>query len=176
MSVLSDDVYLDQFGTWLADLGKDVGALAELLRVNAEHESAKSIAGGLNYVFKSLDLIPDGIDDLGYLDDAFVLRVAALHARQAGLTGEALERLAGQVETLRTFLAQDFDRLESYVASLQTGSARGRSVEQILGDSALRSSFLGELQIWSEQYQAPGFTKHSKTLVKLKAFLSAKLP
>jgi uncharacterized membrane protein YkvA (DUF1232 family) len=92
MSVLSDDVYLDQFGTWLADLGKDVGALAELLRVNAEHESAKSIAGGLNYVFKSLDLIPDGIDDLGYLDDAFVLRVAALHARQAGLTGEALER------------------------------------------------------------------------------------
>jgi hypothetical protein len=28
-------------------------------------------------IFKSLDLIPDGIEDLGFIDDAFVFRVAA---------------------------------------------------------------------------------------------------
>ena len=28
-------------------------------------------------MFKSLDLIPDGLEGLGFLDDAFVLRVAA---------------------------------------------------------------------------------------------------
>src|SRR5512145_3566114 len=69
--------YLDTFPAWLRDLGHDAEDLAELLdEKGLDRDARESIVGGLNYLFKSLDLIPDGIDDIGYLDDAFVLRVA----------------------------------------------------------------------------------------------------
>jgi uncharacterized membrane protein YkvA (DUF1232 family) len=70
--------YLDVFAGWLRTLGEDAEKLGGLLEGEGVAQPAReSIAGGLNYLFKSLDLIPDGIDDIGYLDDAFVLRVAA---------------------------------------------------------------------------------------------------
>ena len=70
--------YLDTFPNWLRNLGHDAEELSELLTESTVAQDAReAVAGGLNYLFKSLDLIPDGIDDIGYLDDAFVLRVAA---------------------------------------------------------------------------------------------------
>jgi uncharacterized membrane protein YkvA (DUF1232 family) len=69
---------LDAFPQWLSSLADDARVL--LSRVQDETEPAsvrKELAAALNYVFKSLDLIPDGIEDLGSVDDAFVLRVAA---------------------------------------------------------------------------------------------------
>src|SRR5450432_4142623 len=70
--------YLETFPTWRRSLGTDAEHLAALLSEKGlATPAAQAIAGGLNYLFKSLDLIPDGIDDIGYLDDAFVLRVAA---------------------------------------------------------------------------------------------------
>ena len=89
MSDTESTKYLDTFPHWLRNLGHDAEELAELLSETTMAEDAReAIAGGLNYLFKSLDLIPDGIDDIGYLDDAFVLRVAAdLAARED--TGEA---------------------------------------------------------------------------------------
>ena len=67
--------------------------MGELLATDdAGDEAARSLVSGLNYIFKSLDLIPDGIDDLGFLDDAFVLRVACAFA---------VERPAGRQEGRR---------------------------------------------------------------------------
>jgi hypothetical protein len=42
-------------------------------------------------------------------------------------------------------------------------------------DADLRAQFLQEVRAWSAGYQAPSFTRDPKTLVKLKAFLNAKL-
>ena len=70
--------HLDLFASWLRTLGEDVEALGAVVSSpEAAAPTRQMIAGGLNYVFKSLDLIPDGIDDIGYLDDAFVLRYPA---------------------------------------------------------------------------------------------------
>ncbi len=44
-------------------------------QVKAGRPSRRYATAGLNYIFKSLDLIPDGIDDIGFCDDAFVIRV-----------------------------------------------------------------------------------------------------
>ena len=69
---------LDTFPEWLRTLATDASDLAQVLTAQGTPESVRRyIAGGLNYLFKSLDLIPDGIEDLGFLDDAFVLRVAS---------------------------------------------------------------------------------------------------
>jgi hypothetical protein len=59
---------------------------------------------------------------------------------------------------------------------LRKGAARGRTVEDIIADGETRKQFLGEVRAWSGAYQVPSFTRDQKTLVKLKAFLNAKLP
>ena len=59
--------------------------------------------------------------------------------------------------------------------NLRKGAARGRTVDDILGDEAARNAFLHEVAAWSRDYQVPSFSRDVKTLIKLKAFLSAKL-
>lgn len=171
---------LDAFPDWLRNLPKDAADLAALLEDANIPDSAKShIASGLNYLFKSLDLIPDGIEDLGFLDDAFVLRVAATFTTKK-LEGqdapEVVRRLAEGTELISELLGKDFGRLERYVEGLVHGAARGRTTEEIVTNADVRSAFIGELQAWGAGYQPPSFARDDKNLVKLTSFLSAKLP
>lgn len=173
----------DTFPEWLRSLGDDASALAALLHNDAIPEEARRyVAGGLNYLFKSLDLIPDGIEELGYLDDAFVLRVAASlaladapSAREADLRG-LLGRLSAEAGLVSELLEGSHERLERFVRSLTKGAARGRTVDEIIGDKATTSAFIAEVQGWAKGYEAPNFSRDEKNLVKIKAFLGEKLP
>ena len=174
-----DPRYLEVFPQWLRSLGDDAGAVGELLAsADAGDDATRCLISGLNYIFKSLDLIPDGIDDLGFLDDAFVLRVACGLAVDAGLDSKQgiAQRLTDDARAVRDFLGDDYPRLDAYVKGLRKGAARGRTVEEIATDAETRTQFLHEVRAWSTGYQVPTFTRDQKTLVKLKAFLSAKLP
>ena len=175
--------YLDTFPTWLRSLATDAACLGDVLRVDSVPRDAKeALAGGLNYLFKSLDLIPDGIDDIGYLDDAFVLRVSAELAKREGLgevSPENLDRLsalADETEIIREFLEDDYERLETYVKGLRKGAARGRSVSDILGDASIQQDFLSDVEGFAKSYESPSFAREEKNLIKLKAFFDAKLP
>ena len=170
--------FLDAFGAWLRTLGYDAQQLASVLGSDEVGPAARqAAAGGLNYLFKSLDLIPDGIDDIGYLDDAFVLRVAAAQAVQAGAAGHAgLTRLADEDALVKEFLGPSYERLEKYVSGLRTGAARGRTVQEILSKEKLLEEFLTDVKSFAASYQAPTFSREPKSLVKLKAFFDAKLP
>lgn len=182
---MSSDVskYLDTFPTWLRNLALEAEDIVGLLQVSDIAEDAReAIAGGINYLFKSLDLIPDGIDDIGYLDDAFVLRVAADLACRESL-GEAsdeqtetLRRLADECDLVREFLGDDYGRLESYVVGLRNGAARGRSVSDILADEEITRDFVSDVGGFAKSYDAPSFSREEKNLIKLKAFFDAKLP
>jgi hypothetical protein len=171
--------FLDVFPAWLRSLGEDAGALGPLVDVGGEgnEEVRRYVASGLNYIFKSLDLIPDGIDDLGFCDDAFVIRVAAALACEAdgGAKQGVLGRLADDAHQVQAFLGDDYARLVAYVKGLRKGAARGRTVDDIITDAAARTAFVHEVAAWSKEYQVPSFTRDVKTLIKLKAFLSAKL-
>lgn len=174
-----DARYLELFPNWLKSLGEDASILAEVLkRSDVPEDARRSVVGGLNYIFKSLDLIPDGIDDLGFMDDAFVLRVSAALAALAYPAADEgrLQRLAEDAIVIQEFLGEDYPRLENYVQNLRKGAARGRTVDDILGDAGVRDSFLREVEAWSQGFVPPTFTKDTKTLIKLRAFLSAKLP
>src|SRR3954463_10161121 len=134
---------LDAFPHWLHTFADDARALASVVESEGEGIAQRRSASALNYLFKSLDLIPDGLEDLGFIDDAFVLRVAAAlvsdHERDpAG----ALNRLAQDATLISEFLGADYARLERYVQKLGDGSARGRSVAQILEDAAVRHDFV----------------------------------
>jgi len=175
--------HLELFAGWLRTLGEDVEKLG--LVVESQEATAPTrqlIAGGLNYLFKSLDLIPDGIDDIGYLDDAFVLRTAAELAMRDDVGSIAAEelrtlnRLAEDADAIKGFLGADYGRLEAYVIGLRKGASRGRSVAEILDDTNTQASFLSDLRGFSRNYQPPSFAREEKSLVKLKAFFEAKLP
>lgn len=175
--------YLDTFPAWLRALGEDAEKLGGVLENGGLSDTSReAVAGGLNYLFKSLDLIPDGIDDIGYLDDAFVLRVAADLAVTAddgkgsaeGL--KAIGPLANDADVVREFLGKDYARLESYVKGLKKGAARGRSVGDILGDASVRGDFLSDVRGFAKTYEPPSFAREERNLIKLKAFFDAKLP
>jgi uncharacterized membrane protein YkvA (DUF1232 family) len=178
MSDTSNSRYLEMFPAWLRSLGEDTAALGKIVEGDAPADVQRYVVAGLNYLFKSLDLIPDGIDDLGFLDDAFVLRVSAALAlaENPSAKTEVLGRLSDDARSIKEFLGADYARLETYARGLRKGAARGRTVEDIMSDRATRDAFASEVRAWSSAFQAPTFTRDQKTLVKLKAFLGAKLP
>lgn len=168
---------LDAFPEWLRGLSTDATDLAKLLGDDGVPDAARRhAASAVNYLFKSLDLIPDGIEDLGFLDDAFVLRVAAKLAKDKGGSAPALDRLAGEVGLIEELLAKDYARLVTYVEGLVHGAARGRTAEEIVAKPDVRSAFVTELEAWAAGYEPPTFSRDEKNLVKLTSFLSAKLP
>jgi len=178
-----DSRCLEAFPGWLRSLAEDAQKLAGLLEsADASAAAQRGAASALNYLFKSLDLIPDGLEDLGFIDDAFVLRVAAAQViaeEQAGAGKDEsgiLLKLSAEAALIHEFLAADFPRLERYVQKLADGSARGRSVAQVLEDAAARADFVREVKQWAEGYAAPSFARDSRSLVKLKSFLSTRLP
>jgi len=178
MTDAPDPKYLEMFPAWLRSLGEDAAALGAIVSGNASEHVKRNVVAGLNYIFKSLDLIPDGIDDLGFMDDAFVLRVAAALAIQADASAKSgvLERLSMDASEIRAFMGGDYARLETYVKGLQKGAARGRTVDDIIDDEPQRKEFTQEVAAWAKDYQSPTFTRDPKTLLKLKSFLNAKLP
>ncbi|MBW2458082.1 MAG: DUF1232 domain-containing protein [Deltaproteobacteria bacterium] len=177
----TDTKCLDTFPEWLRSLAEDASDIASAVDDGSLPEPIRRYAAaGLNYLFKSLDLIPDGIEDLGYLDDAFVLRVAAALAVAEAPGSEEkaprLARLSKDAALIAELLGDDYGRLEAYVRKLKQGAARGRTVDEILTDDSVRRDFMNEVSGWSTSYEAPNFSKDEKNLVKLKSFLSAKLP
>ncbi|MFO0560735.1 MAG: DUF1232 domain-containing protein [Polyangiales bacterium] len=174
---------LDVFPTWLRTLGDDGEGLVDLISDPKIPETARrTLVGGLNYLFKSLDLIPDGIDDIGYLDDAFVLRVAADLANKEGIDNiEAGKltvalRLVNEVDLVKEFLGDDYKRLESYVVGLRRGAARGRSVDDIVNNPSVLAEFIADVRGFAKSYTAPSFSREPKNLIKMRAFFDAKLP
>jgi uncharacterized membrane protein YkvA (DUF1232 family) len=173
---------LDAFPDWLRSLADDARALASLLEGEGAAVAQRRSAAALNYLFKSLDLIPDGLEDLGFIDDAFVVRAAADAVRveaesdlAADPTG-TLARLASDAELIQEFLGSEYARLTKYVAGLEQSSVRGRSVSAILADESVRAELVREVRQWAEGYIVPSFSRDQRNLVKLRSFLLAKLP
>lgn len=180
---MGDNGFLDAFPGWLKSLSVDCVALSQVLSEAGIAEGARvSIAGGLNYLFKSLDLIPDGIEDLGFIDDAFVIRVAAAQAvgEDPAIGGKdstgTVKRLAEEADVVRSFLDVDYPRLDRFVRALRSSAVRGRQPLEIATESSVRESFASEVQSWAQSFEPPTFAREAKNLVKLRSFLGAKLP
>jgi len=184
MSSETQAKFLETFPTWLRALGEDAEKVAGVVGEPATPDAAReALAGGLNYLFKSLDLIPDGIDDIGYLDDAFVLRMAAGIAADEDLANVPADKmqdigaLANDCDVIKEFLGDDLNhRLLTYTQGLKRGAARGRTVSDILADEGVRREFISDVEDFARTYEAPGFAPEEKNLIKLRAFFDAKLP
>ena len=171
---------LNALPEWLRSLADDLTAVVGLLKDSQQSEELRLwVAGAVGYAFKSVDLIPDGIDDLGYLDDAFVLRVAAARALDELPEGQApapLPQLAQGVSLIKGLLGSDFARLDDFVSGLRIAVVRGKSPSDIVQDATVAAQVCEEVASFARSYVAPPFAQDERTLIKLKSFLSAKLP
>ncbi len=173
---------LNEFPEWLRSLGEDLVALSDLLKDTQLPDDLRLwVAGSVGYVFKSVDLIPDGVEDLGYLDDAFVMRVMASRAIELlEPSGEAspplLAKLAQDTAIIKELLGSDFARLDEFVSGLRIAVVRGKSPSDIVQDPSLAAQVSEEAGVFARNYEAPEFTRQERTLIKLKSFLSTKLP
>jgi hypothetical protein len=175
---------LESFGGWIGTLADDIAVLMEVVQTaSLDQGSREAAAGGINYLFKSLDLIPDGIDDIGYLDDAFTVRVSAKFVVDSGMEGVGdaararLEELSREGDLIKSLLGDElYLRFEGYVRGLRLGAARGRMVNEIIEDPANLQEFAAEVKQFCQDYTAPEFHKDEKNLIKLTAFFDAKLP
>jgi uncharacterized membrane protein YkvA (DUF1232 family) len=166
---------LTRFAEWVRRLGEDVLAFAtELESLDTAPPVRLALASGLNYVIKSIDLIDDGIESLGYLDDAMVLRVALTGAH--GAIPESLQGMRGDSGLLSEFLGALAPRMERFVAGLAELSVRGRSARQELENPELLSELLLEVRGFASRYKAPAFPADPSLLIRAHAFLDAKLP
>jgi uncharacterized membrane protein YkvA (DUF1232 family) len=183
MSELNDKC-LDTFPLWLRSLGDDVESLLAAASIEGiDPDVKRQLVGGVNYLFKSLDLIPDGIDDIGYLDDAFVVRIASsLMPKELLAAGgddrmAAVAALAEQTGLITEFLGEEtFERLIRYTRDLRGSAARGRSVEDIVTKAEVWREFAAEVRDFARTYESPSFSREEKNLIKLRAFFVAKLP
>lgn len=172
-----DSRALSAFAGFLASLADDTRAVADVVADPSVSAAVrKPLAGSLNYLFKSLDLIDDGIEGLGFMDDAFVLRVAVAKARAQGSLPEGLNGLSEDATLITEFLGELSPRFEKFVAGLTKGAVRGRSVDAIVEDASVREEMLGDVRGWASRYTAPKFVMDAQSLVKLRSFLAAKLP
>lgn len=170
---------LEAFPAWLKSLAEDAKQLAAVLESPELPEGArKGAATALNYLFKSLDLIPDGLEDLGFVDDAFVFRVAARSvsgAESAADGSGVLTRLSADAALVEEFLGDLYPKLSAYVAGLERAAVRGRNAADIVADAGVTGDFAREVRSWADGYAAPAFLRDEKNLVKLRAFLGTKL-
>jgi hypothetical protein len=163
-------------------MGNEVRALADLLeRQDVDRPTRRASAESLNYLLRSFDLIPEGLEDLGYLDDLFAFRVLAEQAVQADPDSSprdpegTLGRLAADAELLAEFLGEDFELLRAAALAASGTEAKGRSVDDLLEDPELRAGALTEVRAWSEGYAPPELSGGEHELVKLRSFLGTKL-
>lgn len=179
-----NEKYLDTFPAWLTSLPKDVSAVLDALKADGiSDETKRLLLGSINYLFKSLDLIPDEAADLGYLDDAFVLRTLTAEALSAGPGGapekvaENLAELSKGAALIEAFLGDAlYKRLCAYAGTVHTCEVRGRTVDDLMENSSLFAELLDEVETFVADFEAPELKKDEKNLIKLAAFFEARLP
>ncbi len=189
-----DSQCLAAFPEWLQRLPADTRAFLHVLQHDEQPEAVRAgAAGALNHLVKSLDLVPPGIEDLGFIETAFVLRAAAARMlRDSAVvaavadSGEGtapkpeldaeLAALADDAGLLESFLGADWPRFTRYMASLDELVVRGSSAGTLLSDAERREELCAKLADWAASYRAPRFAADPKSLVKIRAFLNVKLP
>lgn len=173
----TDERFAAAFSQSLVSLPQDVIALLSALNdADLQPEVQRSLACGANYLCKSLDLIDDGVEGLGYLDDAFVLRLLCEQAQARGPIPAELTALAADAELVRGFLGPLYERCERYVTGLAQLAVRGRSVDAIVSDAGCREELTADLADWAARYKTPQFVLDSLGLSKLRSFFAARLP
>jgi hypothetical protein len=171
------------FLAWLAGLGGEARELAALLaREDAPPPLRRFAAETLNQLLYAVDLIPEGIEGLGYLEALFGFRLLARELSEAEPDSVSADphgtvrRLSSEADLVRAFLGDEDQQRLLALAHLQGEKrARGRSLAELLELPEAQSAAIEDVQSWAEQYRPPQFGSGSHDLVRLLSFLRTRV-
>jgi len=165
------------FGEWTTTLVNDATALRGAVENAATPREAKRfLLGGLSYLLRKIDIVPDYLAGVGVVDDAFVLRLSSKLALEAGLedAGE-VKALADSCGPVQEFLGDLYPKLLSMVKGFAEETVRGRTPDQMIDEKGAHAQFLRELQDELSSYTPKPIVDPERASRDLKSFLKAKL-
>lgn len=173
---------VDLFNEWINTLADDAKTLRAALEAGETPREAKRLlVGGLSYLLRKIDIVPDYLTGVGLVDDAAVLRVAAGLAASSGL-GDLDVELAGKVEALgastkplASYLGDLYGKFEGFVKKMPDEVVRARTADKVLDDKEAHLQFLRELNDEIDSYSPQTITDPDRALRELKSFFKAKL-
>jgi hypothetical protein len=164
-------------------MADEARALADLLSSDDAPDALRLFAArSLSYLLRSAELIPHGVEDLGYLDNLFAFRALARLAGEESPElslrdgSGVLARLSSDAELVAEFLGEDFARLLQAVQAPAATEAGGVPATDLVDDPQARAAALQAVRAWADDFEAPGLDLGENELVKLRAFLRARLP
>lgn len=173
---------IDTFNDWINTLADDTATLRAALEAEGTPRDAKRmIVGGLSYLLRKIDIVPDYLTGVGVVDDAAVLRIAAKAAHESGLgdldveVAGKLEVLGGSLGPLETYLGDLYGKLVDYVTALPDEAVRGRTADKILDEKEALKQFLRELSDEIESYEPKAINDGDRATREIKSFFKAKL-
>jgi uncharacterized membrane protein YkvA (DUF1232 family) len=134
--------------SWLVSLPTDLKILVEMVGDDELDMRARSLAvGTIVYILAPIDLIPEKVPVLGYVDDAIILHIAVAIAVQIDPDRgryyrekypQTFGELDQQIELLRETLGSLYSWLTALVENLTKRRFRGQSAEDVVSSEQLQ--------------------------------------
>lgn len=173
--------YAPKFQEWIDDYEHDVLLFKEILADESTPAPLRRlIAGGLMYIIRQFDLIPDYLKPVGLLDDAIVLRITAdLGAEHtAELDPKYMKqmfKLANDAETVKEFLGDGYRDLENYVRRQPEEAVHGITGDSVVEHASVRDDLLAQVSEEMKVFEAGAIDDGAKVERQLKSYIHAKL-
>jgi uncharacterized membrane protein YkvA (DUF1232 family) len=150
------------FGTlvrWIVSLPIDIKILIEMIGDNQLDMKARSLAvGTIAYLIAAIDMIPDTIPALGYVDDVLVLHIAlaiilqidperAEHYREK--YPSTIGAIDEQVQLLTDTLGALYSWLKAFVENLSRRGYKGQSAEEAAQSEETREEIFDDAMIFA---------------------------
>lgn len=173
---------VDVFNGWINSLAQDAKTLRSGLEAaGTPREAKRFLIGGLSYLLRKIDIVPDYLSGVGLVDDCAVLRISSALASNSGLGSLDVE-VAGKINALgestpplEEYLGDIFGKLQDLVAKMPDEPVRARTADKILDDPEAYKQFLREVKDELDNYVPTSITDEERSLRELKSFFKAKL-
>lgn len=172
---MTNEELIELFGGWINSLPDDTKAIQAAVDAEGTSREAKlMLVGGLSYLLRKIDIVPDYLTGVGVVDDVFVLRIAAA---EAGLGDDApeVQALGDSLAPVQEYLGDLYAGLVAYVKGLADDPVRGRTADKILDDEATYKQFTRELGDELDSFAPKPITDGDRALREIKSFIKAKL-
>lgn len=172
---MTNEELIELFGGWINSLPEDTRALQAALDAEGTSPDAKRmLVGGLSYLLRKIDIVPDYLTGVGVVDDVFVLRIAAAEAN-LGADAPEVQALGDSLDPVKEYLGDLYAGLVDFVKGLPDDPVRGRTASKILDDAETYKQFTRELADELDSFAPKPITDGDRALREIKSFIKAKL-
>lgn len=175
---MNETELLQAMDQWVKNLAEDAIEMRKAIDSDdISRDAKKYIIGGLAYLLRKVDIIPDYMGGIGVLDDASVMRVAVKMALDSGAPSatDALKKMGEEAELVKVALEEFYDKFENYVKGLPIEKIRNRNADTILDEPGSLDQFDRELEDETRGYKPKPLAQNTRTLRELKSFIKSKV-